>query len=258
MGDGLFRAEGTRGTCRVVCFSPRHDLTLADLDEAAIRRIVDVWAEQTTELGERYRWIQVFENRGAAMGASNPHPHGQIWAGRRPAGRGPLRGGATQVEHLAATGTPAAARLRRGRARWAAGRPRRRRLADARAVLGRRGRSRRSSCRWSPRPARGPRRPAARDGLAAALRDLNRRYDALFRRPFPFSMGWHQAPFGEADELGTPARIPSVVAGPRPLLPAAPPGVGAQVHGRLRAADRAAARPDARGGRRAGCATPPD
>ena len=79
--NGLFRAEGTRGTCRVVCFSPRHDLTLAGMTEVEIRRIIDVWADQTTELGTRFRWVQVFENRGEAMGASNPHPHGQIWAG---------------------------------------------------------------------------------------------------------------------------------------------------------------------------------
>ena len=82
VGDGLFRAEGTRGTCRVVCFSPRHDLTLAGMDAAGDppRRSTS-GRSRPTELGERYRWVQVFENRGAAMGASNPHPHGQIWAG---------------------------------------------------------------------------------------------------------------------------------------------------------------------------------
>jgi UDPglucose--hexose-1-phosphate uridylyltransferase len=80
-GAGLLRAEGEIGTCRVVCFSPRHDLTLALMPLAGIRRVIDIWAVQTDELGEVYRWVQVFENRGAAMGASNPHPHGQIWAG---------------------------------------------------------------------------------------------------------------------------------------------------------------------------------
>ena len=79
--DGLLRAEGEQGTCRVICFSPRHDLTLAGMDAADVRRVVDLWAEQTAELGARYRWVQVFENRGEAMGASNPHPHGQVWAG---------------------------------------------------------------------------------------------------------------------------------------------------------------------------------
>ena len=79
-GDPLLHAEGERGTCRVVCFSPRHDLTLPELPVEAIRRVIDVWASQTVELGQRYRWVQVFENKGEIMGCSNPHPHGQIWA----------------------------------------------------------------------------------------------------------------------------------------------------------------------------------
>ncbi|MEA2652811.1 MAG: UDPglucose--hexose-phosphate uridylyltransferase, partial [Chloroflexota bacterium] len=79
--DGLLRAEGERGSCRVVCFSPQHDLTLGKMAPDAVRRVVDVWAEQTEALGADHRWVQVFENRGEAMGASNPHPHGQIWAG---------------------------------------------------------------------------------------------------------------------------------------------------------------------------------
>ena len=74
-------AEGESGTCRVLCFSPRHDLTLGRMTAGEVRAVVDVWAEQTAELGGTYRWVQVFENRGESMGASNPHPHGQIWAG---------------------------------------------------------------------------------------------------------------------------------------------------------------------------------
>ncbi len=77
----LLRAEGERGTSRVICFSPRHDLHLARLPAAALRPVVDVWAAQIEELGRQYRWVQLFENRGEAMGASNPHPHGQVWAG---------------------------------------------------------------------------------------------------------------------------------------------------------------------------------
>lgn len=76
----LFRSESIQGTSRVICFSPRHDLTLALMDVPAIRTVVDLWADQTTELGETYQWVQVFENRGELMGSSNPHPHGQIWA----------------------------------------------------------------------------------------------------------------------------------------------------------------------------------
>src|SRR6201991_382791 len=80
--DGLLVARPERGICRVVCFSPRHDLTLGDMPQAAVRTVVDTWAEQTASLGA-LDWVghvQIFENRGAMMGASNPHPHGQIWA----------------------------------------------------------------------------------------------------------------------------------------------------------------------------------
>ena len=101
--DGLLRAEGERGSCRVVCFSPRHDLSLGRMEADAVRRVVDVWAEQTAELGAEYRWVQVFENRGEAMGASNPHPHGQIWAGTALPGDG-AREDASQRAHLASTG----------------------------------------------------------------------------------------------------------------------------------------------------------
>jgi UDPglucose--hexose-1-phosphate uridylyltransferase len=79
-GDDLFRRQTVQGTCRVVCFSPRHDLTLPEMTHREIRGVVDTWAEQTAELSATYRWVQVFENKGAVQGCSNPHPHGQIWA----------------------------------------------------------------------------------------------------------------------------------------------------------------------------------
>ena len=135
IAEGLFRAEGTRGTCRVVCFSPRHDLTLAGMTEPEIRRIVDVWAEETTELGERYRWVQVFENRGEAMGASNPHPHGQIWSGDALPVEA-QREDEAQARYLAETGRGAAGRLRGGGARRPADGGDGAGLAHRRAVLG--------------------------------------------------------------------------------------------------------------------------
>ncbi len=79
-GEGLFRAEEVRGTCRVMCFSPRHDLSLAEMPTVEIRSVVDAWAEETRFLGKQFAWVQVFENKGAVMGSSMPHPHGQIWA----------------------------------------------------------------------------------------------------------------------------------------------------------------------------------
>lgn len=78
--DDLFKIEPARGTARVICFSADHSKTLPVMDLSEIRGVVDLWAEQYVELGKTYRWVQLFENKGAIMGCSNPHPHGQIWA----------------------------------------------------------------------------------------------------------------------------------------------------------------------------------
>jgi len=81
-GRHLMVAESERGICRVVCFSPRHDLTLAQMETEEIGGVIDVWAEQYRSLGSlpNINYVQIFENRGTMMGSSNPHPHGQIWA----------------------------------------------------------------------------------------------------------------------------------------------------------------------------------
>ncbi|QLB12691.1 UTP-hexose-1-phosphate uridylyltransferase /UDP-glucose-hexose-1-phosphate uridylyltransferase [Bisgaardia hudsonensis] len=78
--DPLFQASEARGESRVICFSPDHSKTLPLLSENEIYEVIKVWQEQLTELGKKYQWVQIFENKGAAMGCSNPHPHGQIWA----------------------------------------------------------------------------------------------------------------------------------------------------------------------------------
>jgi len=78
----LLKAERERGLCRVLCFHPDHSLTLARMEVADIRRVVDAWVTQYGYLGrmQEINYVQIFENRGAMMGASNPHPHGQIWS----------------------------------------------------------------------------------------------------------------------------------------------------------------------------------
>ena len=80
--NDLFIAKSERGICRVVCFSPNHSLTLAKMQTADIKQVVDVWQSQTVELSKMdfIKSVQIFENRGEMMGCSNPHPHGQIWA----------------------------------------------------------------------------------------------------------------------------------------------------------------------------------
>jgi UDPglucose--hexose-1-phosphate uridylyltransferase len=193
--DGLLRAEGERGSCRVVCFSPQHDLTLGRMARGDVRQVIDVWADQTAELGAEYRWVQVFENRGEAMGASNPHPHGQIWAGTALPGDGE-REDASQRAHLAATGRrllldyvdheSGGQRVIVETDEWLAVVP--------------------FWAAWPFETLLVPKRPAARlteladaarDDLAVVLHELLGRYDGLFKRPFPYSMGWHQAPFGD-------------------------------------------------------------
>jgi UDPglucose--hexose-1-phosphate uridylyltransferase len=195
--DGLLISEGERGTCRVICFTPRHDLTLARLDRITLRDVIDLWAEQTTELGSTYRWVQVFENRGAAMGASNPHPHGQIWAGSA-LPREAAREDTSQRGHHGRTGR----RLLLDYAAQESGGPRVVFEDDDWLVV---------VPFWASWPFEtmivakqyagrlADLASEVRDTLAVALRALLTRYDNLFRHPFPYSMGWHQAPFGDDD-----------------------------------------------------------
>lgn len=195
--DGLLRAHGQRGTCRVLCFSPRHDLTLADMSEGDVRRVVDTWAGESASLGERFKWVQVFENRGAAMGASNPHPHGQIWAGDALPSRARTED-ATQRRHMEVNGSL----LLLDYAAQELGGPRQIDADDDWLVV---------VPFWASWPYETliiPRRRVGRlsdtdatqrDALGARLTSLLRRYDALFGVPFPYSMGWHQAPFDGVD-----------------------------------------------------------
>lgn len=84
--SGLLQAHSEKGICRVICFSPRHDLTLPQMEVADIRRVVEVWAEEYRNLGSipGINSVLIFENKGQMMGCSNPHPHGQIWAQQTP------------------------------------------------------------------------------------------------------------------------------------------------------------------------------
>jgi len=76
----LLLAHTVQGTCRVICFSPRHNVTLPEMAVKDIQHVIRVWIEQYEELHRKYNWVQIFENKGEIMGCSNPHPHGQIWA----------------------------------------------------------------------------------------------------------------------------------------------------------------------------------
>lgn len=197
-GGPLFQQAPVRGTCRVICFSPRHDLTLAGLAPADLERVIATWQQETARLGQRYRWVQVFENKGAVMGCSNPHPHGQVWA-LDALPTIPAQEDEQQRRYAAEHGRPllldyVEAELRHGErvvhanADWAVVVPYWATWPFETLLL--------------PRFA-APRltdvSPAQVATLAAALQELLRRYDALFQVDFPYSMGLHGAPFGPAD-----------------------------------------------------------
>lgn len=80
--EGLMRAESEKGICKVICFSPDHSKSLADMEVEAIQKVVAVWQQEYRILGKEdiVNYVQIFENKGAVMGCSNPHPHGQIWS----------------------------------------------------------------------------------------------------------------------------------------------------------------------------------
>jgi UDPglucose--hexose-1-phosphate uridylyltransferase len=187
-----FPTEPARGICRVLCFSPKHNLTLSQFDGDAMNAVIAMWQEQTQDLFAQpgIRSVQIFENRGAMMGSSNPHPHGQVWAtdfvpqelsrecDRQSAS--PALLGEYLAQELAL-----AARLVLRNDHWLA-------LVPYWAV-------------WPFETLVAPKRafPRLTDmsceesaGLNGILRDLTRLYDALFEVPFPYTMGFHQAPKG--------------------------------------------------------------
>lgn len=191
--DPLFRAEASRGVCRVICFSPDHGRPLPRLASGQLRAVVDCWADQTAELGARFQHVQVFENKGAMMGCSNPHPHGQIWATAH-LPQEIAAEDASQRDYLAAHGRPMLLDLA---AREADGERVVEINDDWLAIVP-------FWAAWPfetlllPRFAvqRMPQLTGAqRDSLAAILRALTTRYDNLFATSFPYSMGWHGAPF---------------------------------------------------------------
>ena len=196
--DLLFQAGSARGTSRVICFSPDHSRTLPELDLSAVRNVVDTWCAQAAALGQTYQWVQVFENKGAVMGCSNPHPHGQVWASDFLPTE-PAREDAHQRLYFANYARPLLLDL-----------------AEREAALGERVVL--ASQYWLaivPYWAKWPfetlllprfevkRLPelseAQRDDLALVLKRLTTRYDNLFETSFPYSMGWHGAPSGDAD-----------------------------------------------------------
>jgi len=189
----LLRSEEVAGTCRVICFSPRHDWTLPEMPLEAIRGVVDAWASQTEELGRQYQWVQVFENKGDIMGCSNPHPHGQIWASDFIPNE-PSKEDRCQLEHWKKNHSP----LLIDYLKLESAKKERIVVENEHWVV--------VVPYWATWPYETlllPRRhiqrlpdlsDAERTTLADILKRFLTRYDNLFEVSFPYSMGWHGAP----------------------------------------------------------------
>lgn len=196
----LFESQPARGEARVICFAPDHSKTLARMDRAALEQVVACWCTQSAELGARWHHVQIFENKGAMMGASSPHPHGQIWASDF-LPEVVSKEEARQRAFLAERGQPLLAAV--AEAELAQGT----RVVDASdhwlAVVP----------HWAAWPfellliARDDAArleqlsPAARADLARMIGAITRRYDGLFQCDFPYSFGWHGAPHGLGDDV---------------------------------------------------------
>lgn len=195
--DPLFRVEASAGVCRVICFSPDHGKSLPLLTVEQIRAVIDCWADQTAQLGTRFANVQVFENKGAMMGCSNPHPHGQVWA----TGHVPQEIDSEDMHQCAYRAEHGRALLADVAEREAAGERVVEINEDWLAIVP-------FWAAWPFETLLLPRFPvqrmpqltgAQRASLAAILKALTTRYDNLFQTSFPYSMGWHQAPFGAGD-----------------------------------------------------------
>lgn len=199
--DSLFVTAPARGTARVICFSPDHGASLPLLSVPHIRDVVDAWAAQAEELGRTHQWVQLFENKGAMMGCSNPHPHGQVWATNWVPDE-PAREDERQRAWMAELNRPM---LLDVAAREAADGARTVVLSERWIAV---------VPFWASWPFETllvPRFPVARmeelspddrDDLATVLKELTTRYDNLFRCSFPYSMGWHGAPYDGRDTHG--------------------------------------------------------
>ncbi len=193
--DPLFAAQPEAGICRVVCFSPRHDLTLPEMSQAEVEAVIRTWSSQTDELSrlDFIRHVQVFENKGAVMGCSNPHPHSQIWAASQIPVE-PAKEAAAQAEHLARHGQCLLCAYLEAEAK------------DGERIVAANAHFTALVPFWAVWPFEVlviahrhcgslPELEAAEgSALADILRRVTTRYDNLFEVSFPYSMGFHQTP----------------------------------------------------------------
>lgn len=201
VSDGeLFQAVSESGLCKVICFSPRHDLTIPEMETSDIRRVVDAWCREYEELGSQptINHVQIFENKGFVMGCSNPHPHGQIWA-QASVPDEPAKKQQSQRRYFEKHGRTLLSDYLE------------KELVKKERILFEDEYFVALVPFWAVWPFEAmivPRRPMAsilemtpaeRDGLADAYRKLTILYDNLFEVSFPYSAGIHQAPTDGAE-----------------------------------------------------------
>lgn len=197
-GDSLFQIQAEHGTSRVICFSADHSKTLPLLSDEEMKAVIDTWMAEAADLGKEYANVQIFENKGAVMGCSNPHPHGQIWAQsqlptliskedeqqRLYHGQHAIPLLLDYVQKESAAGE----RVVVENDHWLVVVP--------------------FWAAWPYETLLLPKQQVARitelndaqqQSLANILRDITARYDNLFECSFPYSMGWHGAPFMSDD-----------------------------------------------------------
>lgn len=191
----LFQTDSTPGLCRVVCFSPRHDLTLPELPLPEVESVLHTWADQTRELGslDFINYVQVFENKGEIMGCSNPHPHSQIWSSSHIPNE-PAKELLAQTDYLREHGHPLLLDYVEAE------------LKQAERIVLTNEHFTALVPFWAIWPfevmvvahrqvaSLPDLTPAEFAALADLLKRLTARYDNLFEVSFPYSMGFHQAP----------------------------------------------------------------
>lgn len=198
---GIFESAPATGEAQVICYAADHGLTMARMSAAEIERVVDTWCELSAALGAKWPHVQLFENKGAMMGASSPHPHGQVWAtnqvpelvGREDRWqREWLAGkGSVLLDDVAAAELAEGTRVIEANYHWLAVVPHWAAWPFETLLIARDDVQRLEQLSSS-----------ARGALAQILARLLRRYDALFDCDMPYSMGWHGAPHGLGDDAG--------------------------------------------------------
>ncbi|XP_055526658.1 probable galactose-1-phosphate uridylyltransferase [Wyeomyia smithii] len=194
--DPLFKTGGARGTCKVMCFHPKSNKTLPLMTPKEIRSVIDAWIKEYNLLSSKYPWVQIFENKGASMGCSNPHPHCQIWACSFLPNEPYLKDenlrryfqthGAPLLEDYVEKEIIRKERIVLENPDWLVVVPFWASWPFETMVVSRNGNRRISDLNQQQI-----------NNLAIVIKELTTKYDNLFKCSFPYSMGWHGAPTGD-------------------------------------------------------------